>query len=72
MSDAGKNFWTLTEASLEWGVSRSQVQKWIKQGRIVGVEKIGDRHAIPAGTARPEALGRGALIGTPGADWRKK
>ncbi len=65
-----KRFWTVAEAAEAWSTpekpcSRTLVIKYIRQGRIPGVEKPANSYLIPIDSPRPAAVERGAFVGTP-------
>lgn len=45
---------TAEEAAHRWGVTTRLVQRYCKQERIAGVEKVGGSWRIPEGTVKPE------------------
>lgn len=47
-------FMTTKEAAERWNITVRQVQNHCKNGRIIGVMKIGTNWLIPEGTQRPK------------------
>ena len=45
---------TAAEAASRWGVTTRLVQRYCKQGRIAGAEKLGGSWRIPEGTVKPD------------------
>ena len=58
---------TAVEAAQRWGVTTRLVQRYCKQGRIAGAEKLGGSWRIPEGTVKPDDPRRGALDVHPSA-----
>jgi len=44
---------TTKEAGIVWGISERRIQVLCKQGRIVGVQKLGKSWAIPKDAKKP-------------------
>ena len=47
------NYWTTTECSEMWNITRRRVQIYCEQGRIEGAYQIGRMWFIPVGTEKP-------------------
>ena len=45
---------TAAKAAQRWGVTTRLVQRYCKQGRIAGAEKLGGSWRIPEGTVKPD------------------
>lgn len=64
-----KDFMTVKEASMKWGVSERQVQSLCRDGKIEGVAKLGRNWLIPAET---EKLADKRVTSGKYRNWRKK
>ena len=63
-------YMTVKEASEKWGLSKRWVNKLCQDGKISGVEMLGNTYAIPIHTERPTVdrrIRNGEYI-----NWRKK
>lgn len=58
---------TVEEAASRWGVTTRLVQRYCKQGRIAGAEKLGGSWRIPEGTVKPDDPRRGERATAPHA-----
>lgn len=56
---------TAEEAARRWGVTTRLVQRYCKQGRIAGAEKLGGSWRIPEGTVKPDDPRRGDRTSMP-------
>lgn len=56
---------TAEEAARRWGVTSRLVQRYCKQGRIAGAEKLGGSWRIPEGTVKPDDPRRGEHTSAP-------
>lgn len=56
---------TAEEAARRWGVTTRLVQRYCKQGRISGAEKLGGSWRIPEGTVKPDDPRRGDRTSMP-------
>ena len=56
---------TVEEAARRWGVTTRLVQRYCKQGRIAGAEKLGGSWRIPEGTVKPDDPRRGERTSAP-------
>lgn len=56
---------TADEAARRWGVTTRLVQRYCKQGRIAGAEKLGGSWRIPEGTVKPDDPRRGDRTSMP-------
>ena len=56
---------TAGEAARRWGVTTRLVQRYCKQGRIVGAEKLGGSWRIPEGAVKPDDPRRGEHASAP-------
>ncbi len=49
-----KDYVTIGETAVRWGISVRRVQKMCMDGRIIGAEKFGRTWAIPADIEKPQ------------------
>lgn len=49
-----EGYMTTKEAVDKWGISVRQVQNHCKNGRVVGVQRIGTNYLIPHDTVKPK------------------
>ncbi len=56
---------TAEDAARRWGVTTRLVQRYCKQGRIAGAEKLGGSWRIPEGTVKPDDPRRGDRTSMP-------
>lgn len=64
-----KEFMTVKEASMKWGVSERQVQGLCHRGKIAGVAKLGRNWLIPV---EMEKLADKRVTSGKYRNWRKK
>ena len=62
---------TAEEAARRWGVTTRLVQRYCKQGRIAGAEKLGGSWRIPEGTVKPDDPRRGEHTSAPQVSSRR-
>lgn len=49
-----EGYMTTKEAAEKWGISVRQVQNHCKNGRIIGVQRIGTNYLIPKDAIKPK------------------
>ena len=47
-------YWTIKEASQEWGIGSRRINSLCLDGRIVGAIKVGNLWLIPQNTKKPD------------------